>query len=343
MISFTCDYNEGAHPQILSRLMQTNMQQEAGYGDDIFSLSAKEKIRCATGCESADVFFLTGGTQTNATVIDSLLRPYEGVVAVETGHVAVHESGAIEASGHKVITLKSYGGKMRAESLKQMLENFYADPSWQHMVLPGMVYLSYPTEYGTVYMREELQNIHSVCRSYNIPLYIDGARLAYGLAATGMSLSEFATMCDVFYIGGTKVGALCGEAVVFPQGNAPKHFFTLQKQHGAVMAKGRLLGIQFDTLFTDNLYLQLGKHGVDAAMRIKEMFLKKGIPMYIDSPTNQQFPILTQEQIKQLEGRLLFEIWEKRPDGTAVCRFATSWATTEKQIKETEELLNNII
>ena len=340
MISFTCDYNEGAHPLILSRLQETNLMQEPGYGEDRFTASAKEKIRKATGCSQADIFFLTGGTQTNSTVIDSLLHSYEGVVAVQTGHIAVHESGAIEASGHKVITLPQHGGKMSAEELRLMLEKFYSDPSWQHMVIPGMVYLSYPTEYGTVYTKDELLSIHRICNDFHIPLYIDGARLAYGLAASSLTLQEFAGLCDVFYIGGTKVGALCGEAVVFPRGNAPQHFFTLQKQHGAVMAKGRLLGIQFDTLFTDNLYLQLGRHGVGTANKLKEIFIEKHIPFYLESPTNQQFPILTSRQMKMLDGKVAYEIWDTLADGRCVCRFATSWATTEEQIYQLSQILN---
>ena len=336
MYSFTCDYTEGAHPEILKRLAETNLQQEPGYGEDSFCTSAKAKIRKAIGRPDADIFFLVGGTQTNYTVIDGMLRGYEGVIAVQTGHIAVHEAGAIEFSGHKVITLPQHQGKMDAAELKAWLEGFYADETHPHMVQPGMVYLSFPTEYGTIYSRAELEAIYSICKHYHLHLFIDGARLGYGLAspAADVDLPALAGLCDVLYIGGTKVGALCGEAVVFPRGNAPEHFFTTIKQHGALLAKGRLLGLQFDTLFTNGLYAEIGAHAIQMAMRVKEIFAGKGIPFYIDSPTNQQFPILTAGQMAALEGKVAFEIWERLPDGRSVTRFATSWATTPEAIEE---------
>ena len=334
MISFTCDYIEGAHPAILNRLIETNMTQVEGYGEDPFCENARKRIRQATGCPDADVFFLVGGTQTNSTVIDAVLRRYEGVIAVETGHIAVHESGAVEFSGHKVITLPNHLGKMDPAELRQYLEHFHGDPTWPHMVYPGMVYISFPTEYGTIYSLDELKAIKAICEEYEIPLFIDGARLGYGLAspAADVDLKTLASLCDVFYIGGTKVGALCGEAVVFPKGNAPRQFFTIIKQHGALLAKGRLLGIQFDTLFTNNLYLNIAQHAIDMAMDMKRMFESKGIEFYIDSPTNQQFPILTQEQMDALEGQIAFEVWDKLPDGRFITRFATSWATPIEHI-----------
>ena len=340
ILSFTCDYSEGAHPLILERLAQTNMEQEAGYGFDTFSESAREKIRAAVALPGADVFFLVGGTQTNATVIDALLKGYQGVVAARTGHIAVHESGAIEASGHKVLTLPSHEGKMDAGELEAYLVQFYADAAWEHMVIPGMVYLSFPTEYGTLYSKEELLRIRGVCRHFKLPLFIDGARLGYGLSspACDVTLPELARLCDVFYIGGTKVGALCGEAVVFPE-KAPDHFFTTVKQHGALLAKGRLLGVQFDTLFTDDLYFRISRNAIDRAMELKRLFREKGYPMFIDSPTNQQFPILTREQMDKLEGKVLYEVWEYLPDGRAVTRFATSWATTPADIDHLAEIL----
>ena len=247
MYSFTCDYTEGAHPKILERLAETNFIQEPGYGEDSFCASAKERIRKAIACPEADIFFLTGGTQTNCTVIDGLLKPFEGVIAAKTGHIAVHEAGAIEFSGHKVLTLPQHEGKILAEELSAYLKGFYADDTWPHMVRPGMVYISFSTEYGTIYSRAELEAIKSVCGKYEIPLFIDGARLGYGLAspAADVSLQDIARLCDVFYIGGTKVGALCGEAVVFPIGDAPENFFTHIKMHGALLAKGRLLGIHY--------------------------------------------------------------------------------------------------
>ena len=336
MISFTCDYTEGAHPEILRRLTETNMQQVSGYGEDPFCLSAKEKIRQAAGCPDADIFFLVGGTQTNSTIIDALLQSYEGVVAVETGHIAVHEAGAIEFSGHKVLTLPGHDGKMSATDLRLMLEHFHGDPTWPHMVYPGMVYISFPTEYGTIYTKAELSAIYDVCRDYQIPFFIDGARLGYGLssAAADVDLPTLAQLCDVFYIGGTKVGALCGEAVVFPRGNAPRHLFTVIKQHGALMAKGRLLGLQFDTLFTDNLYFRISRHAIDMATQLRQLFASRGIPFYIDSPTNQQFPILTPSQMQALDGKVLFEVWDTLPDGRCVTRFATSWATPQAHIDQ---------
>ena len=340
-VSFTCDYCEGAHPKILQRLLDTNMIQASGYGEDPFCSSARAKIREATCCPKADVFFLVGGTQTNATVIDSMLRGYEGVIAAASGHIAVHESGAIEFGGHKVITLPAKEGKLEAVTIEDYLKVFHADEAKDHMVLPGMVYISFPTEYGTIYSRSELEAIKAVCKRYGIPLFIDGARLGYGLQspACDLTLPEIASLCDVFYIGGTKVGALCGEAVVFPGGSAPAHFFTTVKQHGALLAKGRLLGLQFDTLFTDGLYFEISRNAIEKAMELKQLFLSKGIPLYIDSPTNQQFPIMTKEDLAPLEGKVLYEVWETLPDGRLVTRFATSWATSEAQIEYLASLL----
>lgn len=331
MISFTCDYCEGAHPLILEALEKTNMVQVQGYGEDAFCAEARERIRQACKCPDAGVYFLVGGTQTNATVIDAMLRGYEGVLAVETGHIAIHEAGAVEFSGHKVLPLPQHAGKMDPDELEAWLKRFHGDETWPHMVFPGMVYISFPTEYGTIYTKAELQRIHAICQSYGIPLFVDGARLGYGLTspACDITLPELTELCDVFYIGGTKVGALCGEAVVFPRGNVPPHFFTTVKQHGALLAKGRLLGIQFATLFTEDLYFKISRHAIDMAMRVKELFAGK---LYLDSPTNQQFPVLTADEMKALENDFQFEIWEKLPDGRCVTRFATSWATTEEQI-----------
>jgi threonine aldolase len=341
MLSFTCDYNEGAHPLILERLVATNLQQEPGYGADVFTASAKARIREACGCPGAEVFLLTGGTQTNSTVIATMLRDYQGVVAATTGHIAVHEAGAVEYTGHKVLTLPSREGKMCADDLSAYLEGFYADGSFDHMVFPGMVYISFPTEYGTLYSKEELSAIYAVCRQYRLPLFVDGARLGYGLMspACDITLQELAQLCDVFTIGGTKVGALCGEAVVFPSGKAPEHFFTMVKQHGALLAKGRLTAIQFDVLFTDGLYFQIAKNGIDRAMEVKDLFVSKGYELFLDSPTNQQFVLLTPDAMKRLEGKVAYEVWENRPDGRAVTRFATSWATTKEQIEALSKLL----
>lgn len=340
MLSFTCDYTQGAHPAILERLFATNFQQEPGYGEDVFTASAREKIRTACACPEAAVYLLVGGTQTNSTIIASLLHDVEGAVAVETGHIAVHEAGAVEYTGHKVLTLPAHEGKMDASELKAYLERFYADGSFDHMVFPGLVYLSFPTEYGTLYSKAELKAIREVCKAYDLPLFVDGARLGYGLMspACDITLEELASLCDVFTIGGTKVGALCGEAVVFP-GGAPKHFFTTVKQHGALLAKGRLLGIQFETLFTDGLYFSIARNAIDRAMELKQLFLSKGYELFLDSPTNQQFILLPKEAAAALEGKVAYEVWEYLPDGRAVTRFATSWATTREQLSALAALL----
>ena len=341
MLSFTCDYNEGAHPALLERLFVSKLEQEPGYGADRFTLSARERIRGVLQRPEADIFFLTGGTQTNATVISALLKGYEGAVAAETGHIAVHEAGAVEFTGHKVLTLPQHEGKMDASELEAFLEGFYADGAYDHMVFPGMVYISFPTEYGTLYSRAELEAIYTVCRRYSLPLYIDGARLGYGLMspACDMTIQELAGLCDVFTIGGTKVGALCGEAVVFPHGGAPAHFFTTIKQHGALLAKGRLTGIQFDALFTDGLYFEISRHAIDMAMQLKALFQKKGYELFLDSPTNQQFILLDDATIAALSPQVAFEVWERRPDGRSVVRFATSWATTPQQLATLEAII----
>lgn len=340
MLSFTCDYTQGAHPAILEHLFATNFQQEPGYGEDVFTASAREKIRTACACPEAAVYLLVGGTQTNSTIIASLLHDVEGAVAVETGHIAVHEAGAVEYTGHKVLTMPAHEGKMDASELKAYLERFYADGSFDHMVFPGLVYLSFPTEYGTLYSKAELKAIREVCKAYDLPLFVDGARLGYGLMspACDITLEDLASLCDVFTIGGTKVGALCGEAVVFP-GGAPKHFFTTVKQHGALLAKGRLLGIQFETLFTDGLYFSIARNAIDRAMELKQLFLSKGYELFLDSPTNQQFILLPKEAAAALEGKVAYEVWEYLPDGRAVTRFATSWATTREQLSALAALL----
>ena len=341
MLSFTCDYNEGAHPAVLERLLASNLEQEPGYGADRFTQSARERIRKVLDRPEADIYFLTGGTQTNATVISAILKGFEGAVAAETGHIAVHEAGAVEFTGHKVLTVPQHGGKMDASELEAFLKGFYADASFDHMVFPGLVYISFPTEYGTLYSRAELEAIHAVCRGYNLPLYIDGARLGYGLMspACDFTIQELAGLCDVFTIGGTKVGALCGEAVVFPHGGAPAHFFTTIKQHGALLAKGRLTGIQFDVLFTEGLYFEISRHAIEMAMQLKALFLKKGYELFLDSPTNQQFILLDDATMAVLSPQVAFEMWERRPDGRSVVRFATSWATTPQQLAALEAML----
>lgn len=345
MLSFANDYQEGAHEKILQRLIETNLEPVSGYGTDPYCELAKEKIRRACECPEADIWFLTGGTQTNQVVIDAMLAPYEGVVAAETAHVAAHEAGAIEYSGHKVLTIPQHEGKILAEELETFLRKFWDDENHEHMVFPGMVYISHPTEYGTLYTKNELENLSAICEAYQIPLYMDGARLGYGLMSsnTDVTLSVIARCCDAFYIGGTKVGALCGEAVVFPKNNTPKHFLTRIKQHGALLAKGRLLGIQFDTLFTDDLYFVLSRHAIDMAEHLKEGLLEKGISFYLESPTNQQFLLLTDEQIERLKHEVSFSFWEKPDEDHTVIRLATSWATTKEEVDELIEVIGNLL
>ncbi len=341
MISFESDYIEGAHPAILSRLSQTNMIQVSGYSHDEFCESAKAKIRAAIAQDDAQIQFITGGTQTNQIVIDSLLKQYEGVVSAQTGHVNCHEAGAIEYTGHKVLTVPSHEGKIDSKELISFIDEFYADDSREHMIYPGMVYISHPTEYGTLYTKKELQEISDVCKKANIPLFIDGARLGYALMSreTDVTLRDIAHLSDVFYIGGTKVGALCGEAVVFTKNNMPAHFENLVKKHGALLAKGRLLGIQFDTLFTDNLYFDISKNAIEAAEELKSIFREKGYRFFIDSPTNQQFVILENAKIKELKEKVGFSLWQKFDESHTVVRFATSWATTAENLAYLKSIL----
>jgi len=331
---FASDYMEGAHPAILKRLLQTNMEPTAGYGLVPYSESAREKIRAACQAPEADVFFLVGGTQTNATVIDALLRPWQGVVAAETGHIATHEAGAIEFGGHKVLTLPHKDGKLSAEDIARCVEAYQRDDNRDHTVMPGMVYLSQPTEYGTLYSLAELEAISALCRGADMPLYVDGARLAYALATpeNDVTLPDLARLCDAFYIGGTKCGALLGEAVVFPKRGTAPHFFTIVKQHGALLAKGRIAGIQFDTLFTDGLYYAIGKSAIEAADRIRAALDAKGYAQPFAAPTNQVFVALGPERARVLSEKVEMGFWEKLDDRRVVMRLATSWATTAEDV-----------
>ncbi|MGI6006490.1 MAG: threonine aldolase family protein [Ruminococcus sp.] len=340
MLNFENDYGEGAHEAILRRLIETNMEKLPGYGTDRYCEAAREKIRQACQCPRADVYFLTGGTQTNAVVIGSILKRFEGVVAASTGHVSVHEAGAIEYTGHKVLEMPHKEGKLSADGLRKYLQEFYGDANHEHMVFPGMVYISHPTEYGTLYSRKELEMISEVCREYRLPLFLDGARLGYGMASTvtDVTLPDIARYTDVFYIGGTKVGALCGEAVVFT-GNTPPHFVTMVKQQGALMAKGRLLGIQFDTLFTDDLYMKISKNAIETADRLKGAFFDKGYRLFLDSPTNQIFVILENKKMEELSRHVVFSFWEKYDETHTVVRFATSWATRMADVEKLAALL----
>ena len=341
MISFESDYITGAHPEVLKKLIETNASAQPGYGADEYCESAKRKIKEAVGIDNAEVEFIAGGTQTNAVVISTMLSDHEGVIAAATGHINAHEAGAIEYTGHKVIPLPHHNGKIDAKELKNYLEVYYADESYEHMVFPGMVYISHPTEYGTLYTKKELTALSRICRKYKMPLYLDGARLAYALMSknTDVTLNDIAKLCDVFYIGGTKAGALCGEAVVFTKNNKPKHFLTSVKKRGALLAKGRLLGVQFDALFTDGLYFRIGAHAIEKAEKLKKIFSDHGIKLFIDSDTNQQFPILENEKMKELRKKIDFCFWEKYDEYHTVVRFAACWSTTDEDLEELDKAL----
>ncbi len=339
MQKFVSDYMEGAHPLILKALCDTNMEKTDGYGFDPYTDRAKERIRESACCPDAEVFFLIGGTQTNETVISSLLSPYEGVLSAETGHINTHEAGAIEHGGHKVLTLKGREGKISASDVRAYMEHFLADENHEHEVFPGVIYLSEPTEYGTIYTKEELQEFRRTADDYGLRIYVDGARLGYALAADpSLRMADLSANTDVYSIGGTKVGALFGEAVVFPKG-APPHFYTITKLHGAMLAKGRILGIQFDTLFQDNLYLEISRNAVREARRIREALLQKGYELYIDSPTNQIFTIVTKEKAKALREKVLYGFMEELGDGRLVIRFCTSWASRPEDVDELISIL----
>lgn len=329
MLNFESDYIHGAHTKILERLVETNFETLDSYGLDVYSISAKEKIKSLCN-DTSQVYFLSGGTQTNQIVIDSMLDSVEGVICADTGHINAHEAGAIEFCGHKILALPHTYGKLNANDIALLLKRFYNDENHSHCVYPGMVYISHPTEYGTLYSLDELRDISAICRQYDIPLYMDGARLGYGLMSydTNVTLKDISSLCDVFYIGGTKVGALCGEAVVFTHDNAPKRFFTKIKQHGALLAKGRLLSVQFDTLFTDDLYFKISRHAIDMADILRKGFLQKGYEMYIPTTTNQIFVVLDNEKLDYLKNIVKFSFWERLDNKRTVVRFATCWATS---------------
>lgn len=343
-LSFACDYMEGCHPAILKKLEETNLQKTPGYGLDDYTRTACEKIKAACQKPEAQVFLLTGGTQTNATVISALLKSYQGVVSASTGHIATHEAGAIEAGGHKVMPIPSHNGKINAAELAQFLTDYEQDSNHDHMVMPGMVYISHPTEYGTLYSRSELEEISHICRQYQIPLYLDGARLAYGLACpdNDLSLKDLASLCDVFYIGGTKCGALFGEAVVITVPGLIPHFFTIIKQHGALLAKGRLLGLQFDTLFTDHLYEHIGESAIQTADQIRNILKQNGFRLCYDSPTNQIFCIIENSLMERLLSQVECSFWEKYDDSHTVIRFVTSWATRQEDVQKLGTILEQL-
>ncbi|WP_142829489.1 threonine aldolase family protein [Planococcus soli] len=341
MIRFENDYAEGAHRRILERLLETNEEQSAGYGMDEYSERAKMLIKDACDAPSADVHFLVGGTQTNTILIASVLRPHQGVISAHSGHIAVHETGAIEATGHKVLILPSEDGKINAEQVRRVHVEHWNDPTHEHIVQPAMVYLSNPTELGTTYSKTELEQLRKVCLDCELILMMDGARLGYGLASEGsdLTLADVARLCDVFYIGGTKIGALFGEAVVITNPALKKDFRYMIKQRGGLLAKGRILGIQFETLFQDGLYMELSKHAVDAATTIRAAFENNGIKLRYDSKTNQQFPILRNDEIEKLSKKYAFHTWEKINETESVVRFCTSWST---KVEHVRALVNDI-
>lgn len=344
MIQFQCDYNEGAHPLIIQRLCDTNMKQTVGYGEDQYCEEARALIRKACEREDVDVHLLVGGTQTNTTVISHTLRPYQGVLTAVSGHINVHETGAIEGTGHKVLAIASEDGKLTASQIEEAMQAHLNEDGPEHMVQPGMVYVSFPTEVGTVYNHAELEEISTICRKYSLPLFVDGARLGYGLCSpeSDITLPQLAKLADVLYIGGTKVGALFGEAVVIANEALKRDFRYSIKRHGGMLAKGRLLGIQFATLFTDNLYLKIAQHAIDEAMRIKEALKSKGITSLMDSPTNQQFPIFSNAQLEVLTKEFLFSVWQRIDEEHTAVRICTSWATkcenVDKLISAIEQL-----
>lgn len=335
MIRFDSDYIEGAHPLILQRLMDTNMEQMIGYGEDSYCQRAAEIIRNKCEAKNAAVHFLVGGTQTNVTVISAALRAHQGVIAADTGHIHVHETGAVEAYGHKILALPSIDGKITKEQIEECVLEHQNNASREHMVQPKMVYISNPTELGTIYKKEELERISRICKKHNLYLFLDGARLGYGLSCeeNDVEWKDLAEFCDVFYIGGTKIGALFGEALVIANDALKEDFRYHIKQKGGMLAKGRLLGLQFLTLFENDLYMEIAKHAVALANDLKEELLNMGIRFYVDSPTNQQFPILPDEVLEEIKTSFAFSYEARVDEKNSAVRFCTSWATKKENVE----------
>ncbi|MDD4327862.1 MAG: low specificity L-threonine aldolase [Eubacteriales bacterium] len=336
MISFDSDYLEGAHPDLLKKILETNYEQTPGYGEDIYCHKARALIREKCGREDIDVHFLVGGTQANLTLIGAALRPHQGVISADTGHINVHETGAIEAGGHKILSVHSEDGKIRVRSIKELYDEHYNDPSREHSVQPGMVYISDTTELGTIYTRNELREISDYCKEKGMYLFLDGARLGYALKAedNDVSLNDLTNFCDAFYIGGTKVGALFGEAMVISHPQLKKDFRYIMKQKGGLLAKGRLIGLQFTALFEDDLYFKIAGRANSIALEIRKACEEKGLNMLSDSKTNQQFPIIPDELLKSLSKHYSFSVWRKLPGGKTAVRFCISWATSEESVRE---------
>lgn len=343
-LNFASDYLDGAHPRILERLLAANLEKNPGYSQDKYCASAKEKIRSACACPDAEIHFLVGGTQANAMVIKYLLPAYQGVIAPATGHISLHESGAIEHGGHKVLCAPEYNGKLTADDVEKMVKAYQNDGNKDMMVMPGMVYISQPTEDGTLYSLAEMEAISKVCRENGLYFYVDGARLAYALACprNDVTLADLGRLCDVFYIGGTKCGAMVGEAVVFPKPGLVPHFYTLTKQHGAMLAKGWLLGLQYDVLFTDGFYENIGKEAIRFADAIRQKVTEKGWKLCFGSPTNQVFVELPDEIYAKIEEKVIVSFWEKTKEDCTTIRFATSWATTQEDVDKLLAVLDSI-
>ena len=336
MYRFACDYQEGCHPRILKALTQTNLEQTVGYGCDPYCEKARELLRQVAKAPDADIHFLVGGTQTNATVIASLLRPHQGALSADTGHINAHETGAIEATGHKVLPLPAVDGKITAKQVEDYVNAHYADGSHEHIVQPGMVYISHPTENGTLYSRQELYDLSRVCRAYHLPLFMDGARLAYGLSAAGndLTLEDIAAKCDVLSVGGTKCGALFGEAVMILRPQYKEDFRYLMKQRGAMLAKGRLLGLQFLTLFTDGLYTEIAEKANRQADKIRDALKKSGFPLLYETRANQTFVVLPNDILAFLSEKYAFEVWGKPDEEHTAIRICTSWATEDEAVRQ---------
>ncbi|MBQ2154583.1 MAG: aminotransferase class I/II-fold pyridoxal phosphate-dependent enzyme [Oscillospiraceae bacterium] len=342
MVNFESDYICGAHPKLIARLQETNLEPATGYGDDRWSRDAARKILDACGCPEGAVYFLSGGTQVNAVAISAMLKSWEGVVTARTGHIHVHEAGALEAMGWKLLTLPETLGKISAADVQELTETVLADENREHIVWPGVVYLTHPTEWGTLYTRAELEQIAAVCRRYGLRLYLDGARMSYGLMSrnTDVDLKLIASLCDAFYIGGTKCGALCGEALVFPHG-APEHFANYTKKRLAMMAKGRIFGVQFDALFTDGLYYEIGRRGIETAERLKQILRAHGVPFYLETPTNQQFVILENGALERLREHVSVSYWSRTDEHHTIVRLATSWSTTDEDLETLDRAMGN--
>ena len=334
MLYFNNDYAEGCHQSILDALVKTNMEQTLGYSKDSYCAAAREKIRKACGNDNLAVHFLVGGTQTNLTVIDAALRPHQGALCASSGHIHVHETGAVEATGHKVLTLPSTDGKITARQVEQAVLAHRADGAFEHIVQPKLVYISNPTELGTLYTKQELEELSAVCQKLGLYLFLDGARLGYGLMAKGndLTMADIARLCDVFYIGGTKVGALFGEAVVIRNPALAEDFRYIIKQHGGMLAKGRLLGIQFDTLFTDDLYYKISAHADAMADRLRDTLAEIGAPLLVPGTTNQVFAILPDTLLEELAKTVTFSEQERVSDTHRAVRFCTSWATKAENV-----------